>query len=59
MLQDDVKTYTNLVHNGDVEGVLDLLTNKEVEKRVLQVGYMNVFSTLRDIVLPLSCHAVN
>ena len=35
--QEDEETYTRLVHAGDVDGVMELLTNREVEKRVLAV----------------------
>jgi hypothetical protein len=36
--QENEHEYTRLIRKDDVEGVLELLTNREVERRVLQVS---------------------
>jgi hypothetical protein len=35
--QEDEQKYRKLIEADDVDGVMELLTNREVEKRVLQV----------------------
>lgn len=36
--QESEAEYRRLVENDDVDGVMELLTNRAVEERVLQVG---------------------
>jgi len=35
----DPQTYTDMVMRGDTDGIIDLLTNKEVERKVLRRSY--------------------
>ena len=46
---DDPNTYTTLVKNGDVAGVLNLLTNTEVEKNVLKRAYLKASTYGQDL----------
>ncbi|CAM9317282.1 unnamed protein product [Scytosiphon promiscuus] len=47
--QNDSKTYQDLCRAGDARGVLELLTNKAVEKRVLQRAFIKASTYGRDI----------
>ncbi|CAM9282725.1 unnamed protein product [Hapterophycus canaliculatus] len=47
--QNDSKTYQELCRGGDARGVLKLLTNKAVEKRVLQRAFTKASTYGRDI----------
>lgn len=45
----DPERYTNLVLDGDVAGILELLTNVEVEKRVLRRSFLKASTYGQDI----------
>eukprot|EP00752_Nemacystus_decipiens_P005210 g4729.t1 len=47
--QEDSKTYQDLCRAGDALGVLELLTNKAVEEKVLQRAFMKASTYGRDI----------
>lgn len=58
--------YTKCVHEGNVDEIIELLTNTEVEKRVLQRSYMKASAYGHDINLetsqsstPLASTAIN
>lgn len=48
-VQEDSKTYQELCRAGDVLGVLELLTNKAVEEKVLQRAFMKASTYGSDI----------
>lgn len=54
-VQEDSKTYQELCRAGDVLGVLDLLTNKAVEEKVLQRAFVKASTYGSDINDVPSC----
>lgn len=48
-MQEDSKTYQELCRAGDVLGVLELLTNKAVEEKVIQRAFMKASTYGSDI----------
>lgn len=53
-VQEDSKRYQELCRAGDAVGVLELLTNKAVEEKVLQRAFMKASTYGSDIEIPVS-----
>lgn len=53
-VKEDSKTYQELCRAGDAVGVLELLTNKAVEEKVLQRAFMKASTYGSDVEIPVS-----